>query len=167
MQYSGVVQCHVLVIPMLMCRWFVVLFLLASLHAPAFAQEATQAYREAAQLFRAHTQGDFLHDDTKDGIAALARMWDASAQAVVQVLSVKPNASVSDLNAALCELPSSTGDCGEKEGARSSVVAIGSHLFLASHFSGEAGTVFIAGFQEGKPALLWSINNAPPQKTDA
>jgi hypothetical protein len=153
---------------MLTNRWLVTsLFLLATSHLSLLAQEAAQNYRVAAQQFRTHTKGDFLHDDTKDGIEALARMWNTSAQAVVQVLSSKPEASASDLNAALCELPSSAGDCGEKEGARNSVVAIGPHLFLASQFSGEAGTAFIAGFREGKPALLWSINNTPPQKIDS
>ena len=153
---------------MLTNRWLVTpVFLLATSHLSLLAQEAARNYRVAAQQFRTHTKGDFLHDDTKDGIEALARMWNASAQAVVQVLSSKPEASTSDLNAALCELPSSAGDCGEKEGARNSVVAIGPHLFLASQFSGEAGTAFIAGFREGKPTLLWSINNAPPQKIDS
>ena len=136
---------------MLACRWSIApLFLFAASSLSLFAQGAAQNYREAALNFRAHTQGDFLHDDSKDGIEALSRMWNASAQAVVQVLSSKPEASASDLNTALCELPSSAGDCGEKEGARNSVVAIGPHLFLASQFTGEAGTAFIAGFPRRK-----------------
>jgi hypothetical protein len=152
---------------MLACRWFIApLFLLAASSLSLFAQGAAQNYREAALNFRAHTQGDFLHDDSKDGIEALSRMWNASAQAVVQVLSSKPEASASDLNAALCKLESNTSDCGEKDEARSSVVAIGPHLFLASQFSGEAGTVFLVGLREGEPALLWSINNTQPQKFD-
>ena len=153
--------------PMLTNRWLVTpLFLLATSHLSLLAQGAAQNYRAAAQQFRAHTKGDFLHDDTTDGIEALARMWDASAQATIQVLLTKPEAGARDLNAALCKLESDTSDCGEKDEARSSVVAIGPHLFLASQFSGEAGTVFLVGFREGKPVLLWSINNAPPQKID-
>lgn len=151
---------------MLTCRWFAVLFLLTTSHLSLLAQGAAQDYREATQQFRAHTSGDFLHDDSKDGIDALARMWDASAQAVVQLLSTKPDASASDLNAALCKLESNTSTCGEKDEVRSSVVAIGSHLFLASQFSGEAGTVFLVGFRDRRPILLWSINNALPQKID-
>jgi hypothetical protein len=152
---------------MLTNRWLVTpLFLLATSHLSLLAQGAAQNYRAAAQQFRAHTKGDFLHDDTTDGIEALARMWAASAQATIQVLLTKPEAGARDLNAALCKLESDTSDCGGKDEARSSVVAIDPHLFLASQFSGEAGTVFLVGFREGKPVLLWSINNAPPQKID-
>src|ERR1035437_9293144 len=143
---------------MVMCRWMITtLFLLTTSDLSLFAQGEAQSYQKAAQDFRSHTRGDFLHDDSKDGINALARMWKADAQAAVEALATKPNATAGDLNLTLCELSSSAGDCGEKEGASNSVVAIDSHLFLASQFSGEAGTVFIVGNRPGRPRVVWSI----------
>jgi len=94
-------------------------------------------------------------------------MWEASAQAVVEAIARKSDARADDLNSALCELPSSAGDCGEKEGASNSVEEIGPHLFLASQFSGEAGTVFVVGIRRGNPFVLWSINNVAPQPIDS
>lgn len=132
-----------------------------------FAQGPVQDYRDATQVFRAHTRGDFFQDDSHAAVDALDRMWAASALAVIRVLSMKPEATANEIDAALCELPSSVGDCGEKEGAQSAVVALGPHLFLASQFSGEAGTVFIVGLRSGKPTLLWSINSADRQKIDS
>lgn len=153
---------------MVMCRSTIAaVFLLTTTGLPLLAQGAAESYQKAAKDFRAHTRGDFLHDDSKDGINALEHMWKADAQAVIDVLDTKPTATAGDLNSVLCKLSSSTGNCGEKEGASNSVVAIDSHLFLASQFSGEAGTVFIVGIRRGTPALLWSINEAAPQKLDS
>ncbi len=148
-------------------RWLLALVLfLATSNLSLLAQTTAQKYRAATQQFQAHTHGDVLHDDSKDGVSALEQMWNASAQAAIEVLAVQPGASASDLHAALCKLPSSVGDCGKKEGSSNSVVAIGPHLFLASQFNDEAGTVFIVGFRGEKPALLWDINNGTPQTVD-
>jgi len=77
------------------------LFVLTASDPPQVSQGAVQNYRRAAQEFRAHTNGDFLHDDSHDGIDALKNMWRASAQAVVEAVSRRPDASIADLNAAL------------------------------------------------------------------
>lgn len=153
-----------------MCAWrrFVLPLVLVSVScASTAAQSAIQQYWDAAKVFRSHTQGDFLHDDSLEGIAALQSMWSASAKAAIELISKKPNTTTKDVDAALCELPSSAGDCGEKEGAQRSAVALGPHLFLVSQFSGEAGTVFIVGMRAGRATLLWSIGSASPEeKTD-
>jgi len=152
-----------------MCIWrgFVLVFaLLGAVCRLTIAQSPIQHYRDAAKLFRDHTQGDFLHDDSPAGIAALQSMWSASSEAVIQLISRNPDATAKDVDAALCELPSSEGDCGEKEGAQRSAVALGPHLFLASQFSGEAGTVFIVGMRGGKAVLLWSIDSAGRENAD-
>jgi hypothetical protein len=130
------------------------------------AQSPIQQYRDAAKVFKDHTPGDFLHDDSPVGISALRGMWSASAEAVIQLILRNPDATAKDVEAVLCELPSSDCDCGEKEGAQRSAVQLGPHLFLASQFSGEAGTVFIVGMRGGKVALLWSIDSAAPEKAD-
>ncbi len=148
-------------------RWRVALvFLLAALRLPLLAQTTAQKYRAAAQQFQSHTADDVFHDDSKGGVDALEQMWNESAQAVLEALSAKPSASASDLHAALCQLPSSTGDCGEKDGVSTSVIAIGPLLFLATQSNGEAGPVFLAGFRGDHPALLWCINNAAAQAVD-
>ncbi len=148
-------------------RWIIVLLLfLVTAHVSLSAQTTAQRYRAAVQQFQAHTHGDVHHDDSRDGIDALTQMWSASAQAAIEVLAARPDARASDLHVALCQLPSSVGDCGAKDGASNSVVAIGPHLFLASQSSDGAGTVFIVGFRGEKPALLWTINHAAQQKVD-
>lgn len=149
-------------------RRFVVpiLLLLGALCGVARAQSPVQQYREAATVFRGHTLDEFLHDDSPEGIAALGRMWSASAEAVVELISRNPDATAADVEAALCELPSPSGDCGEKEGAQKSAVMLGPRLFLVSQFSEEAGTVFIVGMRGGRSALLWSIDSAIAEKAD-
>lgn len=153
-----------------MCTWrgFVlpILVLVGVSCRLAAAQSPAQHYRAATKAFRDHTHGDFLHDDSTAGVAALQSMWSASAEAVIELISRNPNATTRDVDAALCELPSPAADCGEKEGAQRSVVALGPHLFLASQFSGEAGTVFIVGMRGGKATLLWSIDSAASKKAD-
>jgi hypothetical protein len=130
------------------------------------AQTPSLRYRDAKRIFETHTEGDFLHDDSQAGIDALATMWSASAEEVVRVLAEKPEATTKDIEAALCGLLSLSNDCGEKDGARKSVLMLSPHVFLVSQFSGEAGTAFVVGLRDDKPALLWSINCEVPQKAD-
>jgi hypothetical protein len=169
MRYSlSISIVNILEPPMFIWREFVLslLLLFGASCTLATSQSAVQRYRDAAKVFRDHTQGDFLHDDSPAGIAALQSMWSASAESVVQLISRNPDATSKDVEAALCDLPSSAGDCGEKEGAQRSAVALEPHLFLASQFSGEAGTVFVVGMHAGKAAQLWSIDSAAPEKAD-
>lgn len=150
----------------MLCISVVLLSALATPRLGGQAQTAVQRYREAQKVFQAHSDGDFLHDDSTTAVNALADMWAASAQAAVQVLSARPDAPAKDIGTALCGLVSSSGDCGLKDGARESVLSLAPRLFLVSQFSGEAGTVFVVGFREGRPALVWSINSAMPQQAD-
>jgi len=142
-----------------------IVFLLGVSLSLATAQSPVQRYRDAVKVFRGHTQGDFLHDDTPAAIEALQRMWSASAESVVQLIARNPDATTKEVDTALCEL-FPAGDCGEKEGAQRSALALGPHIFLASQFSGEAGTVFIVGMRGGNATELWSINLSAPEKID-
>src|SRR5215469_1505456 len=142
------------------------LFLVLTSNSILNAESPADRYREAARVFCAHTPGDFLHDDSKDGVEALESMWNASAQAAIEVLASRPDAAASDLKTALGSLPLQGKGCGESDEVMISVVAIAPHLFLGSQFNGEAGTAFLVGIRGSKPALLWSIENASPQAAD-
>src|SRR5438270_774400 len=93
-------------------------------------------------------------------------MWEAGEDAAVHKLANTPEATASDIGAALCALWSSSGVCSERDDASQEVVALGPHLFVASLSSGEVGTVFIVGLQHNKPLVLWSISTSTSRERD-
>ena len=137
------------------------------LSATFFAQTPTARYKAAETIYSKHASDPgFSHDGSPEAIAALTAMRVASEDAVVDLLARKPDASVDDLTAALCEVQSSLRDCSKTDGYHADVIRLSPQLFAASIYSGESGTVFIVGPRNGKPVLLWSIDAAGTQSLD-
>jgi hypothetical protein len=93
-------------------------------------------------------------------------MWRASADAVVNLLSQQPGATTQQISLVLCKLDGPSADCKGDNGPAPDVIQLGPQLFAAALFSGEVGTAFIVGPRNGKPTLLWSIEDAAPQTMD-
>jgi hypothetical protein len=126
------------------------------------AQTPAESYESAKSIYAAHAP-QFFHDGSHLAIEALNAMNAAAADALVLELSHNPNAPAAQLEAVLCQLDSKA--CAQQETSQE-VVQLGPGLFLASQAREEVGTVFIVGLHNQRPALLWSIASALPQRND-
>lgn len=143
------------------------LVLIGANSSSAEGQTPAERYQAAKHQLQAHSPNqDFLDDDSAAAVTALSDMWHASADAVVDLLTRQPDATTQQISLALCKLDGSSANCNGDQDPPPDVIALGPKLFAASLFSGEVGTVFIVGPRNGKPTLLWSIEDAESQTAD-
>ena len=148
----------------------IILFLVVAiglLSISAAGQMPAERYQEAKHQLEIHSPNqDFLDDDSPAAVQALADMWRASADAVINLLGQQPGATTQQISLVLCKLDGPSADCKGGNGPAPDVIQLGPQLFVAALFSGEVGTVFVVGPRSGKPTLLWSIENSAPQAAD-
>jgi hypothetical protein len=146
---------------------FASLLLIACACPSLIAQPSVQTYRDADVAFRVHVRDyDFLHDDSPAAVQALSAMWSATQQAVLQLLAARSGATAQDIDKVLAQLdPADQSDSAHDDTGRPFAVQLASGLFLVTHFTGEAGTVFVAGFHNGHP-ILWTIDHAAASEND-
>lgn len=133
----------------------------------AVGQTPAERYQEAKHRLESHSPNqDFLDDDSAAAVQALADMWRATSDAVINLLVQQPGATTQQISLVLCKLDGPSTDCKGNNGPVPDVIQLGPQLFVAALFSGEVGTVFVVGPRNGKPTLLWSIEDAAPQPAD-
>ncbi len=159
--------CHVTVTFMLQKdnrRFLVATFLLIfALLRPAGvgAQQAAQQYKAAQSILRAHTaEFDILNDDSDEARLALTQMWSMAGQAVVEILSVDPNASPQKIDSLLCQQGIAAAGCNEGFSPQHDVIQLGKDLYAVAVATDAGGTVLIVGRRNGRPAQLWSLSAA-------
>ncbi len=135
-------------------------FLVASLFRPIYvsAQQAAQQYKAAQSILKAHTSEDgILNDDSPEARSALAKMWGAAGQAVIEILGSHPNASPQEIDNQLCKQGIAAAGCNEGFSPQHDIVRLGTDLYAVAVATETGGTVLIIGRRNGKPAQLWSL----------
>jgi len=134
---------------------------------PLRAQSPIEGYRAAVATLNAHSsqQGfGFGNDGSPEARQAVAELWQASSNQVIETLAADPDATPKQIETALCSLDDA--GCTKESNTGATVLQLKPQLFLIAQTNGEMGTVFLVGPRDGKPSLLWSIASRSDQPRD-
>jgi len=137
------------------------IFVLATSCVAALGQQPAERYKAAQAVLKAHiAEFDILNDDSREAHDALAQMWNAVGDAVIEILNAQPNASPQEIDGQLCRQLVAAAGCNEGFSPQHDVIVLGKDLFAVAVATANGGTVLILGRHDGKLAQLWSLATA-------
>jgi len=137
------------------------IFVLATSCVAAFGQQPAERYKAAQAVLKAHiAEYDILNDDSHEAQDALAQMWSAVGDAVIEILNAQSNASPQEIDGQLCRQLVAAAGCDERISPEHDVIVLGKDLYAVAVATENGGTVLILGRHDGKFAQLWSLATA-------